>query len=335
MLRELLVCARCRGDLIWTSESARCRECAAAYEVANGIPMLLEPGDSPADPLKAGQAAFFDAEDAEFEIMRPHGAPALYGRLLEEKFRRGVSRLGTTLADGRALVVCGGSGMDAEFLARAGAWVVSSDISLGAAERARQRADRYGLSVRAIVADVEQLPFRDRAFDVVYVHDGLHHLGRPEAGLAEMARVSGTAVSVNEPARAALTALAVRLGLALAQEAAGNEVMRLTPDEVASELRACGFRVIEASRYGMYYRHSPGSVARLLSRRKVMPVAERTLAALNDGLGRFGNKLAVQAVRESPGAAGASASVCRGSLFRYVDEDALERLVLPAPDLRA
>jgi SAM-dependent methyltransferase len=293
-LRDLLACPSCRGELDWGATEARCAGCGAAYRVEEGIPVLLA-GD---DPLKAQQAAFFDAEDPEFELSRPHGTPPLYRHLLDEKFRRGVSRLRPVVAGGRALVVCGGSGMDAEFLARAGASVVTSDISLGATRRAQVRAERSGLSMAAVVADVERLPFRDGTFDLVYVHDGLHHLERPAAGLAEMARVAGAAVSVNEPARAAATAVAVRLGLALAREEAGNEVMRMTPDEVGALLRRHGFRVLEARRYGMYYRHRPGRVAALLSRRGVLPVVEWALAALNAPLGRFGNKFALQAVRE-------------------------------------
>ena len=56
-----------------------------------------------------------------------------------------------------------------------------------------------------------------------------------------MARVRGGALSVNEPARAAMTAVAVRLGLALAREEAGNEVIRLSPQEVAAVLGAQAF----------------------------------------------------------------------------------------------
>src|SRR5439155_661416 len=87
-----------------------------------------------------------------------------------------------------------------------------------------------------------------RTVPLVYVHAGLHHLEEPGAGLAEMARVAARAVSVTEPARAAVTALAVRLGLALAREEAGNRVARLLPAEVAAELRARGFRVVHADR---------------------------------------------------------------------------------------
>lgn len=118
--------------------------------------------------------------------------------------------------------------MDAEFLARSGATVISSDISLGAAKRSAERAKRYGLRILPLVADVEHLPFLDRSVDLVYVHDGLHHLEKPLAGIAEMSRVASRAVSVTEPAQAAATRLAVRFGLALEREDAGNRVARVT-----------------------------------------------------------------------------------------------------------
>jgi ubiquinone/menaquinone biosynthesis C-methylase UbiE/uncharacterized protein YbaR (Trm112 family) len=293
---DLLACPTCRHLLDHDVEGRvlRCPRCAAKYSLVDGIPVVVLPDAADA---KAKQAAFFDAEDPEFETSRPHGTPTLYRRLLEQKFRRAVSELGSVLEGGRALVVCGGSGMDAEFLACAGASVVTSDISLGAARRARERAARYGLDVTVVVADAERLPYVDRAFDIVYVHDGLHHLERPLEALSEIARVASTAVSVTEPARAGVTEVAVRLGLALEREEAGNEVRRLTIDEISATLHAQGFAIVEAQRYAMLYRHRPGRVLRFLSRRHVLPVADATLAMGNAALGRFGNKLAVQAVR--------------------------------------
>ena len=138
-------------------------------------------------------ATFFDEQvDHEFELERPSGSPQLYGWFLAEKFRRSVTDL--SLQQLSALVVCGGSGMDGEFLARQCARVISSDISLGAAQRARERANRHGVDIDVVVADAELLPFPDRSIDLVYVHDGLHHLDRPLEGLGEMARVARQAV---------------------------------------------------------------------------------------------------------------------------------------------
>jgi SAM-dependent methyltransferase len=266
----------------------------SAFRREDGIPILVRGETEHA----RRQAAHFDKEDAEFETSRPNGTTRLYEWLIEEKFRRSVWGIRDLLSGSNALAVCGGSGMDAELLARAGASVVSADISLGAARRVRERARRHGVDILPVVADAEDLPFEDRSFDLVYVHDGLHHLEHPYAGLAEMARVARRAVSVTEPARAAITAAAVRLGLALEREDAGNPVARLELEEVEDALRGSGFGIVESHRYAMFYRHRPGSISHLLSRRRLFPLATGALGALNDAAGGIGNKLTVQAVRE-------------------------------------
>jgi ubiquinone/menaquinone biosynthesis C-methylase UbiE len=189
--------------------------------------------------------------------------------------------------------------MDAEFFARRGAYVITADVSFEAARRARERAQQYGVEMTSIVADAEHLPFADHSIDLAYVHDGLHHLATPVAGLAEMARVSRRAVSINEPARAVITEWAVRLRIAQEVEEAGNRVARLDPHEVASELRARGFDVVGAERYAMFYRHQPGLPTAALSLRPIFPLARAVLRVTNMVLGRFGNKLTVQAVRKA------------------------------------
>lgn len=298
-VRGLLACPVCRGELSWSAEAALCDRCDKTYAIVEAIPVLVDPDASAGEDgtEKSEQAAYFDQVDGEFEIERPNGTPALYSWIVETKLERGLSALAPLGAGATALTVCGGSGMDAEFLARLGARVVTADISFGAARRARERARRHGIELMSIVADVERLPFRDRAVDLVYVHDGLHHLERPFAGLAEMARVAASAVSVNEPAEAAATALAVRLGAALEEEEAGNRIARLRAGAIARGLEEDGLRVVEAARYGMFYRHEPGLAVRMLSRRPLFPLATGAIRALNAVGGRLGNKLTVQAVR--------------------------------------
>ena len=267
------------------------------YELADGIPLLISGGRTGTDAHKEQQAAFFDAADPEFETTRPHGTPWLYSWLLGEKFRRsvdGLSGLPTT-----AVTICGGSGMDAEFLARTGAAVISADISLGAAGRARERAARYGLAILPVVADAEALPLADASVDLGYVHDGLHHLEAPLAGLEELCRVAGHAVSVNEPARAGATHLAIHLRLSVETEEAGNRVERVDPAAIVSALEGNGFSVERCERYAMVYRHEPGRAARLLSRRPLRPFVRLAIHGFNALLGRIGNKLTVQAVRRS------------------------------------
>jgi ubiquinone/menaquinone biosynthesis C-methylase UbiE/uncharacterized protein YbaR (Trm112 family) len=297
---DLLACPVCRQPLAPREGEQRleCASCGRDYPFHLEIPILL-PREG-ASAHKARQVEFFDQDPADdFGVTRPRGAPELYGWLLREKFRRSVLGLEYLLPGATALAICGGSGVDAEFLARAGARVILSDISLGVVLQARERARRYGLDITLVVADAEALPFRDASIDVVYVHDGLHHLERPALGLAEMTRVARRAVSVSEPADAAATAAAVRLGLAEDEEEAGNRVRRLALDEISRELSNRGFRPIRPHRYAMYYRHWPGRTMRVLSTRPVLPLAQAGLNVLNRVAGRFGNKLTVQAIRAS------------------------------------
>jgi ubiquinone/menaquinone biosynthesis C-methylase UbiE/uncharacterized protein YbaR (Trm112 family) len=307
---ELLACPVCGGTLAVASAPADrldCVSCGIEYPFHLEIPILLAPelrtpaAKSPTTlEHKERQVAFFDQDPADdFGVTRPRGAPALYRWLLEEKFRRSVLGLEELLPGATALTICGGSGLDAEFLVQAGARVILSDLSLGVVLQARERALRHGLEIALVVADAEALPFLDTSIDLVYVHDGLHHLERPAEGLAEMTRVARRAVSVTEPAAAAVTNAAVRIGAAEAVEEAGNRVRRLTLGEIESELSARGFRALRPHRYAMYYRHWPGKAVRVLSSPALLPIAKSAFRGLNRLLGRFGNKLAVQAVRRS------------------------------------
>ncbi len=294
-LHSLLACPACRGDLRWAADSATCTACGTEYPVAEGIPVLLP--RSAGDTWKEQQAAFFDRADETYEISRPHGTGNLYSWLLGEKFRRSLAGLRATPPGTLALTVCGGSGLDAEYLARAGFHVIASDISLEAARRTRERAERYALPIVPIVADVEALPFRDRSIDLVYVHDGLHHLEAPLLGLQEMLRTARGAASVNEPARAQATLLATRVGLAEHYEDAGNFIARFDPDELEAIVREAGFEIVQNERYAMLYRHEPGTISRVLSTPGMFGAARNGLRLLNAVAGSYGNKMTLQAVR--------------------------------------
>ena len=286
-----VICPACRGPL----DELVCASCGAEYGFDDGVAVLLA---EDVQAVKVRQAAWFDDLDPEYEIERPAGTPAFHAWLLAEKFRRGTSAIRELLPGSTALAVCGGSGLDAEHLARAGADAITVDVSIGAAKRALERGRRHGVELTSVVADAEVLPFPDRGVDVVYVHDGLHHVDRPLVALAEMARVARRAVSVNEPARAAITGAAVSAGLALEREDAGNAVYRFSLDEVAGTLQDAGFRILLAERYAMLYRHEPGALSLLLSRRRLQSLAAGSVRTLGLLGGRIGNKLTVQAVRE-------------------------------------
>jgi SAM-dependent methyltransferase len=307
-LRTLLACPACYGDLAgWRDDASsyelRCGGCGATYDVRDGIPLLLPPGFDAthvhdeldhAHDHKHQQATYFDREVAEeFEIERPYGAPDAYRRTLEDKFRRGIG--GLDVAGATVIDACCGSGMDAEMLERAGARVLAVDISEGCARRAQERARRHGLTYAVVVGDVERLPVRARAAEIAFVHDGLHHLSDPMSGVRELARVASRGVSINEPAEALGTRIAVRLGLSIDYEGAGNRVARLRGDDVARELARAGFEAT-TSRYLAYYRHEPGAFMRAASRPIAREAYRVALAAANASIGRWGNKLQVTAV---------------------------------------
>src|SRR5205823_4753550 len=146
-----------------------CNDCGRRYDRVDGVPVFADVhGEVGGDEYKRGQASFFDEQPEDWETRRPAGAPPLYEWLMGEKFRRSLRGLESMFPGATALTVCGGSGMDAEFLARAGARVIASDISIGATLRTRRRAELHGVDIVPIVADAERLPFRSASVDVVY-----------------------------------------------------------------------------------------------------------------------------------------------------------------------
>jgi demethylmenaquinone methyltransferase/2-methoxy-6-polyprenyl-1,4-benzoquinol methylase len=83
----------------------------------------------------------------------------------------------------RCLDLGAGSGVSSQELARSGAWVVGSDISLGMLSMGRHRG------VPLIGGDALALPFADAAFDAVTISFAIRNLHDVAAGLAEMSRV--------------------------------------------------------------------------------------------------------------------------------------------------
>jgi len=296
-LQDRAVCPACRGPLHWARREARCAACGGVYAIQDSVPVLLV-SDVQDDPVKSSQIAFYEDADgeAEYEIVRPRGTPRLHAWFIADKLRRAVSEIPLAGLHS-ALVVCGGSGLEAEWLSRQGVTTVCSDLSHSALLRAAQRSERFGAEFDLVVADVEELPFSDGSFDLVLVHDGLHHLVEPLKGLTEMARVAKHAVSINEPALAAVTRAAVRLGAAEETEEAGNRVARLTLPQLSATLEGLGYRVVASERYGMFYRHRPGFASHMLSAPPLFRAARLAWRTGNALGGRFGNKLVVQAVR--------------------------------------
>jgi hypothetical protein len=104
-------------------------------------------------------------------------------------------------------------------------------------------------------------------------------------------------VLILDPAHAALTRLAVRLGIAVDVEDAGNEVKRLVTREVSAILRREGYRDIRWERTLMYYPHRPSAFFRWFDRRLAFVGLRVAFWVVNQTCGRWGNKLALAARR--------------------------------------
>jgi hypothetical protein len=270
------------------------------YEIDGEVPVLLV-GHLEGEPYKLRQAeAHDDAVSEVFEATRPRGAPLFYGMLMQEKLTQSLHSLPGVLDGSPAAVICAGSGMDAEFLARQGLPTFAFDVSLGACKRTLRRARETGLPLVPVVADAENLPLADASVALAYVHDGLHHLENYLGGLHEMTRVAKEAISMTEPTQALATRVAVALGISETIEDSGNTVHRMPIQSLVEFLRERDFKAVGAFRYVMYYTHQPGLIVHFLSRRRLAPVAIAGFRGANSLVGAVGNKMSVQAVRIDP-----------------------------------
>ena len=84
----------------------------------------------------------------------------------------------------RVLDVAAGTGVSTAELARAGAYCVAADFSLGMLRAGGRRR------VPRVAADALRLPFADGSFDAVTISFGLRNVVDPDRALREMARVT-------------------------------------------------------------------------------------------------------------------------------------------------
>lgn len=91
---------------------------------------------------------------------------------------------------GKKLLEIGcGLGTDLLEFAKGGAVVTGVDLTPRSIELVRKRFDLYGYPVDARVADAENLPFEENAFDIVYSFGVLHHTPNTRKAIREVRRV--------------------------------------------------------------------------------------------------------------------------------------------------
>lgn len=146
----------------------------------------------PADGARAGQRAGLDKQPPEIAAMFD-GVAARYdltntvlsfGR--DRAWRRATRAALDPRPGDRVLDVAAGTGVSTAELARTGAYVVGTDISLGMLHT----GGRARPGVRLLAGDALALPFPDATFDAVTISFGLRNIHEPRAALAELLRVT-------------------------------------------------------------------------------------------------------------------------------------------------
>ncbi len=140
--------------------------------------------------------------------------------------------------DGSAIEVgSGGGAMPAEVLDRfPGLRLTATDLDPEMVERARERLAPFGERAAVTRADATALPFPDASFDAALSFLMLHHVGRWEQALAELARVvrPGGALFVYDLLDAAPNRLAHRVSR--------SEVQLIAAEQLAPALGALPLR---------------------------------------------------------------------------------------------
>jgi demethylmenaquinone methyltransferase/2-methoxy-6-polyprenyl-1,4-benzoquinol methylase len=126
-------------------------------------------------------AAMFDGVAARYDVTND-----VLSLGQDRRWRRAVERAVAAQAGERVLDLAAGTGTSSEPFRAAGAEVVACDFSLGMLREGKRQRGHLPF----VAGDALRLPFSDTSFDAVTISFGLRNVHDPDAGLAEMLRVT-------------------------------------------------------------------------------------------------------------------------------------------------
>jgi demethylmenaquinone methyltransferase / 2-methoxy-6-polyprenyl-1,4-benzoquinol methylase len=132
-------------------------------------------------------AAMFDSLAVRYDLLND-----VLSAGQDRLWRRVVARAVGAAPGQRVLDLAAGTGTSSRAFAAVGAACVACDFSLGMLRVGQQRAGAGtpAAGIGFVAGDALAIPFRDRSFDAVTISFGLRNLADPDAGLAEMLRVT-------------------------------------------------------------------------------------------------------------------------------------------------
>jgi ubiquinone/menaquinone biosynthesis C-methylase UbiE/uncharacterized protein YbaR (Trm112 family) len=178
-LQQLLVCPKCRGELVFRTHSVYCAACETCYSVEGQIPIMLAQSSN-------------DGFGHDLYLAQ------LHGNFFEKVFH--TNRIATLLnlitkelgipQGARGLDVGCNTGPMLVPLRKRGYDIVGIDISPGDVQQAERYLELYRLPHNQLsVADGTCLPFRDQSFDFILLVDILEHTDHPDLIVSEARRL--------------------------------------------------------------------------------------------------------------------------------------------------
>ena len=181
--KDFLLCPACRNPSLNEGENRlTCEKCGTSYAIVDGFPVMTVPEASPEATVKGNITAYYSEAAGGYELSHGIGHPGGdWGTANKYMpfFRRHLAGCGAILEIGS------GTGRVTRHLEELAPVIIASDISLGMLRYARVK---NGLAT-GVVADAENLPFRDAAFDGMIAMNALSYCVNKGKALAEAFRV--------------------------------------------------------------------------------------------------------------------------------------------------
>lgn len=177
----LLACPDCGGAL---AADFVCAGCGRAWPAPDDIPALREGAGERTETVRA----FYDA--SPFPNYPPNDSLG-WLRLRAERSRFAKLLDASIPGDATIAEIGCGTGQMSLYLARADRRIVALDLSREALKLGAAAAVRYGVDrVQFVEADLNRLPLRPDAFDIVYSSGVLHHTPDPRAAFRNIVRAA-------------------------------------------------------------------------------------------------------------------------------------------------
>lgn len=250
-----LICPFCRNHhLKRTNKKVICHSCNRNFLIKEGVLFFLSPQErkkSSSDlefTKKYVQAIKGKNDDTlkeknNREFWERERGKSLAARLVDKKaFQTLLELANEDFHNFLVLDVGAGGGKEAEMFFDLGVrGVVCVDVSFDFLKLAKKRLKNQ--KAEFVIAAGENLPFKDKSFDLLVIYGSLHHFYSWEKGLKEAARVSKRVALVAEPSQMGVVGKMLEF-LGWQTEYGEINTPRFSPNKIKDILQAEGMDVV-------------------------------------------------------------------------------------------